>query len=198
MLQCKFIEILTFTLYLRIRPSLAPLYKPLDWSISAPIFALNIIENLISIHIKLGASTLSLESVDSNPRQAMARSDRQLGAVPRRPLGTTENPPSPTHPLLGSPTRALTDLPPGVRPPPYHPLSTLSPGHPPPPPGGPISSHPPGGTTHPHPPGGPAFPPMIPLPGLTCQLSVPPSHVSLPHVAAEERGHARSVREQQA
>ena len=150
----------------------------------------------------LGASTLSLESVDSNPRQAMARSDRHLGAVPRRPIPgpPDNNPPSPTHPLLGSPSRNLADLPPGVRPPPYHPLSSL--GH---------SSHPPG---HPG-----TFPPMIPLPGLMCQLSSapgplpPPPPVSLPPPVAgpplqpEDRdradrqqgpgGHGRSHREQQ-
>ena len=136
------------------------------------------------------ASTLSLESVDSNPRQALARSDRNLGAVPRRPLHPTtpgDNPPSPTHPLLGSPPRNMSDLPPGVRPPPYHPLAMS--GHPPP---GPPGSHPP--------PSGSAFPPMIPLPGLTCQLSgghPPGPPVSLPPVPADDRGHQRSLREQQ-
>ena len=115
---------------------------------------------------ELAASTLSLESVDSNPRQAVPR---QLGAVPRtRHTAHT-----------GSPPRAsLSELPPGLRPPPYHPLATP---HPPP-------QH-------------PAFPPMIPLPGLTCQLgSLPPPGLSLPAVAAEDRGGVgavRTVREQQ-
>jgi len=132
----------------------------------------------------IGASTLSLESVDSNPRQAVPKSDRNLGAVPRRPLPPGprysneggENPPSPTHPLLGSPPRNINDLPPGIRPPPYHPLAALS---------------------HPnHPPAQAGFPPMIPLPGLTCQLSIPPG-LSLPPVPADERAAQRSVREQQ-
>jgi len=132
----------------------------------------------------IGASTLSLESVDSNPRQAVPKSDRNLGAVPRRPLppgprytnDSGENPPSPTHPLLGSPPRNINDLPPGIRPPPYHPLAALS---------------------HPnHPPAQAGFPPMIPLPGLTCQLSIPPG-MSLPPVPADERAAQRSVREQQ-
>jgi len=132
----------------------------------------------------VGASTLSLESVDSNPRQAVPKSDRNLGAVPRRPLPPGqryvsdggENPPSPTHPLLGSPPRNINDLPPGIRPPPYHPLAALS---------------------HPnHPPAQAGFPPMIPLPGLTCQLSIPPG-MSLPPVPADERAAQRSVREQQ-
>ena len=98
---------------------------------------------------EVGASTHSLESVDSNPRQAVPKSDRGLGAVPRRP-----HPADPTHPLVGSPTRTVADLPPGVRPPPYHPLAASLAG---------------GGT-------GPAgFPLMVPLPGLTCQLgSIPP------------------------
>ena len=139
----------------------------------------------------MGASTLSLESVDSNPRQAMARSDhRHLGAVPRRPLHADHqpNPPSPTHPVPGVNTnqaRNLSDLPPGVRPPPYHPLSNIGPVH--------HSNMGPGS--------GGGFPPMIPLPGLTCQLSVPPvSPVSLPPVPGHEDqrpGHQRSVREQQ-
>ena len=79
----------------------------------------------------LGASTLSLESIDSNPRQAVPKAERGLGAVPRRqgppppaPAGGVEaGPPSPTHPLLGSPPRNMADLPPGIRPPPYHPLA---------------------------------------------------------------------------
>ena len=133
---------------------------------------------------ELGASTLSLESVDSNsnPRQAALKSDRSLGAIPRRHLQ-----PPPRHgeggeaaaPNLGShgEPRNINELPPGVRPPPYHPLASIN--HP---------SHPP--------PAGAAFPPMIPLPGLTCQLSMPPG-LSLPPVTPEERGAARSHREQQ-
>ena len=110
----------------------------------------------------LGVSTLSLESLDSNPRQAVPKAERGLGAIPRRPLPPAPSglepslgPPSPTHPLLGSPPRNMADLPPGVRPPPYHPLASL--GHAPP------------SGSQPTP-----FPLMIPLPGLTCQLSIPP------------------------
>ena len=143
----------------------------------------------------IGASTLSLESVDSNPRQALARSDKNLGAVPRRPghsvhsSHTNENPPSPTHPLVGGAVRPMTELPPGIRPPPYHPLASLS-GHNIGPPGHATGAGHSGHT-------GTAFPPMIPLPGLTCQMSVPPCPVSLPPVPADERGHTRSLREQQ-
>ena len=122
---------------------------------------------------ELGASTLSLESVDSNPRQAALKSDRSLGAIPRRPLQPRHDP-AEAPPSLGSPPRNINELPPGVRPPPYHPLANIS--HPPP--------------------AGAAFPPMIPLPGLTCQLSIPPG-LSLPPVSPEERGASRSVREQQ-
>ena len=127
---------------------------------------------------ELGASTLSLESVDSNsnPRQAVLKSDRSLGAIPRRPLQPRHDP-GEAPASLGSPPRNINELPPGVRPPPYHPLATIN--HP---------NH--------QPPAGAAFPPMIPLPGLTCQLSIPPG-LSLPPVRDEERGAARSVREQQ-
>ena len=140
----------------------------------------------------LGASTLSLESLDSNPRQAVPKSERGLGgAIPRRqgPLppapggvGGETGPPSPTHPLLGSPPRNMNELPPGIRPPPYHPLASM--GHAPPP----AAANSP-------------FPPMIPLPGLTCQLSIPPG---LPLPPGPPRGESgaeprpeRSLREQQ-
>ena len=141
----------------------------------------------------LGASTLSLESLDSNPRQAVPKSERGLGgAIPRRqgPLppapagvGGETGPPSPTHPLVGSPPRNMNELPPGIRPPPYHPLASM--GHPAPPP--PAANSP--------------FPPMIPLPGLTCQLSIPPG-LPLPPGPPRESGAEpprpeRSLREQQ-
>ena len=137
---------------------------------------------------EIGASTHSLESVESNPRQAVPKSDRGLGAVPRRPL-----PLAPRyedqggHPLLTSPTRALAELPPGVRPPSYHPLLGL------------------GSAT---PGSGKGFPPMVPLPGLTCQLSAIPGAGSINQPAPEERtwnqedrtwnqDDRRSLREQQ-
>ena len=131
---------------------------------------------------EIGASTHSLESVESNPRQAVPKSDRGLGAIPRRPL-----PLAPRyedqggHPLLTSPTRALAELPPGVRPPSYHPLLGL------------------GSAT---PGSGKGFPPMVPLPGLTCQLSALPGAAgSIPQPAPEERTwnqeDRRSLREQQ-
>ena len=140
----------------------------------------------------LGASTLSLESLDSNPRQAVPKSERGLGgAIPRRqgPLPAAPGepgPPSPTHPLLGSPPRNMNELPPGIRPPPYHPLASM--GHGAPPHGAPPSANSP-------------FPPMIPLPGLTCQLSIPPG-LPLPPGPPRESGAEpprpeRSLREQQ-
>jgi len=143
---------------------------------------------LLDVHENhIGASTHSLESVDSNPRQAVPKSDRSLGAIPRRPLPVTprylppgepyENPPSPTHPLLGSPPRNMADLPPGIRPPPYHPLASLN-----------------------HSSSAPSFPPMIPLPGLTCQLSIPPGMSLPPSGPSDERGVSqlqRSMKEQQ-
>ena len=143
-------------------------------------------------------NTNSLESVDSNPRHAVAKCDQRrsekesqaavrairAAAGPRRPplnlnnsiqpIISSQNPsqqdvnistsPSATgssaHPLIGSPPRHVSDLPPGVRPPPYHPLASLQAGSSP---IGPSSSG-----LGPH-------PPHIPLPGLTCQLSFVPS-----------------------
>jgi hypothetical protein len=127
----------------------------------------------------VGASTLSLESVDSNPRQAVPRAEgRYLGAVPRRPLLhaaaysrplDAAGPPEPGvaaagpagHHLLSSPSRALNDLGgvPGLRPPFYH--------HP-------LGAAHSGAAPSPATAAGAAFPPMVPLPGLTCQLSIPP------------------------
>ena len=139
----------------------------------------------------MGASTLSLESLDSNPRQAVPKSERGLGgAIPRRqgPLppapgvDTTVGPPSPTHPLVGSPPRNMNELPPGIRPPPYHPLASIGPHAPPPP----AANSP--------------FPPMIPLPGLTCQLSIPPGLPLPPGPPRDPGGEPRperSLREQQ-
>ena len=139
----------------------------------------------------MGASTLSLESLDSNPRQAVPKSERGLGgAIPRRqgPLppapgvDTTVGPPSPTHPLVGSPPRNMNELPPGIRPPPYHPLASIGPHAPPPP----AANSP--------------FPPMIPLPGLTCQLSIPhglPLPPGPPRDPGGEPRPERSLREQQ-
>ena len=139
----------------------------------------------------MGASTLSLESLDSNPRQAVPKSERGLGgAIPRRqgPLppapgvDTTLGPPSPTHPLVGSPPRNMNELPPGIRPPPYHPLASIGPHAPPP-----QAANSP-------------FPPMIPLPGLTCQLSIPPGLPLPPGPPRDPGGEPRperSLREQQ-
>ena len=115
---------------------------------------------------ELGASTLSLESVDSNPRQAMARSHGRGEAAPRRTLPDT----SLATAAAASPPRHVSELGgPGARPPPYHPLAHAA----------------------------SSFPPMIPLPGLTCQLSSvpPPPPVSLPPPgAAEARGKLASSR----
>jgi len=212
---------------------------------------------------EIGASTHSLESVESNPRQAVPVSERALGAIPRRAMlpnvtaagGRYDDP---THPLVNSANRAVTDLPPGVRPPPYHPLAAslaMSPpqgGYPsgplggyPQQPGGPPGGFPPqagpGGAGYPPQPPGPqggfqqgpqngfppptgpqpgfppqngpqgvfppqqgppppgtpgsSFPPMVPLPGLTVQLSIPPGMSMPAPVPPDERG--RSVREQQ-
>ncbi len=127
----------------------------------------------------VGASTLSLESVDSNPRQAVPRAEGRYlgGAVPRRPLlhpasysrpvDAGAGPPGPHEPgvaaghLLSSPSRALNELGgvPGLRPPFYH--------HP-------LGAAHSGAAPSPAAAAGTAFPPMVPLPGLTCQLSIPP------------------------
>ena len=115
---------------------------------------------------ELGASTLSLESVDSNPRQAMARTHGRGEPAPRRTLQDT----SLATAAAASPPRHVSELGgPGARPPPYHPLAHAA----------------------------STFPPMIPLPGLTCQLSSvpPPPPVSLPPPgAAEARGKLASSR----
>ena len=99
---------------------------------------------------------------------------RATGAVPRRPLTITNSqdpPSSPTH--LGSPPRQFE------RPPPYH----MGPPGPPMP-----------GTHPPH-------PPHIPLPGLTCQLSLmlPQPQPALSGSANDLQHHLRSptLREQQ-
>ena len=143
-------------------------------------------------------NTNSLESVDSNPRHAVAKCDQKryekdsqaairairASAGPRRPPLNITNPVQPlnstinssqpdnnissspttsgasTHPLIGSPPRHVTDLPPGLRPPPYHPLASLQVANSP--------MVPPSAGIGPH-------PPHIPLPGLTCQLSFIPS-----------------------
>jgi hypothetical protein len=128
----------------------------------------------------VGASTLSLESVDSNPRQAVPRAEGRYlgGAVPRRPLlhpaaysrplvDAAAGPPGQHEPgiaaghLLSSPSRALNELGgvPGLRPPFYH--------HP-------LGAAHSGAAPSPATAAGTAFPPMVPLPGLTCQLSIPP------------------------
>ena len=116
------------------------------------------------------ANTNSLESIDSNPRQKLPRGEllrerhhgriKATGAIPRRPLTLSNsqdpsqipmvNSTSPTH--IGSPPRHQDSS----RPPPY-----MAPPGPPMP-----------GTHPPH-------PPHIPLPGLTCQLSL-----MLPQAAA--------------
>ena len=118
------------------------------------------------------ANTNSLESIASNPRRAVAKNDshphhghphrdRETGAVPRRPLqavaslGPTEG--QGGNMLMGSPPRMLNEF---SRPlPPYLPL--VMPGMPGSGSAGPTAAHPP-------------HPPHIPLPGLTCQLSVLP------------------------
>jgi hypothetical protein len=126
------------------------------------------------------ANTNSLESIDSNPRRAVAKNDphanphhgiqhreRDTGAVPRRPLqaaaslGTDLTVSQSGNPLMGSPPRMMTEF---SRPlPPYLPL--VMPGL-----SGSASAPPP--TAH------PPHPPHIPLPGLTCQLSVLPQQPS--------------------
>ena len=130
------------------------------------------------------ANTNSLESIDSNPRQKLPKGDmlrerahggriRATGAVPRKPLTLTNSNQDqqllaapnggPPH-LIGSPPRHQ-DGP--IRPPPYMPNGPPGPGPPLP------------GTHPPH-------PPHIPLPGLTCQLSLilpqvpPPAQLAPP------------------
>ena len=115
------------------------------------------------------ANTNSLESIDSNPRRAAAAKNdphvghhhqRETGAVPRRPLQAVASLGQPTDLMgsghhMGSPPRLIP--PEFSRPlPPYLPLVIPGSGPPPPP-----TAHPP-------------HPPHIPLPGLTCQLSVLP------------------------
>ena len=110
------------------------------------------------------ANTNSLESIDSNPRRAVAKNipgqhhmtqhrDRETGAVPRRPLQAVASlgPDGQAgNVLMGSPPRLLNDF---SRPlPPYLPL--VMPGST----AGPPAAHPP-------------HPPHIPLPGLTCQVT---------------------------
>ena len=127
--------------------------------------------NIALAHSK-SANTNSLESIDSNPRQAASHAASR-GAIPRRPFPPSSDQ-SNSQPLVGSPPRHLTtELPPGIRPPPYHPLA-----------------HPSGtsSTT--------AYPPHIPLPGLTCQLSLPPG-VSIPPTQNSSEHHTRCLREQQ-
>ncbi len=130
------------------------------------------------------ANTNSLESLDSNPRQAPAKADLRLrhnnrvlarpglvaGAVPRRPL---------LLPSLQASSSAAAERERGEREsssqqPLPHPLSLHH--HRPPPAGQSGFLHP--LHHHHHPPPNPpppptGFPPHIPLPGLTCQLSFP-------------------------
>lgn len=133
------------------------------------------------------ANTNSLESIDSNPRRAAAcKNDpdgghghhhRATGAVPRRPLQAVSSlgqntDPSGNH-LMGSPPRLMPEF---SRPlPPYIPL-VLPPGS-----GPPTTAHPP-------------HPPHIPLPGLTCQLSVLPQQ---PNELQPSQTLRPSLREQQ-
>ena len=156
------------------------------------------ISNMLKVQSR-ATNTNSLESVDSNPRHAVAKCDQKryekdshaairairASAGPRRPPLNISNPiqalnssvssppqdtilstsPSTsstsTHPLIGSPPRHVTDLPPGLRHMGYHPMASLQVS------GSPIAPPPTAGIG-PH-------PPHIPLPGLTCQLSFIPS-----------------------
>lgn len=138
------------------------------------------------------ANTNSLESIDSNPRQKLPKGEllrerhgriKATGAVPRRPLtlsNSQEQPlaSSPTHNMVGSPPRHQDLI---NRPPPY--MAG--------PPGPPMP-----GTHPPH-------PPHIPLPGLTCQLSlmlpaqVPPPQVQPPRPNADPQLWSPPMREQQ-
>jgi hypothetical protein len=141
------------------------------------------------------ANTNSLESIDSNPRQKLPKGDlrerhhgrvRATGAVPRRPLNISSNTEqqlplasSPTAALVGSPPRIMGSSEAILRPPPY-----MAPSGPPMP-----------GTHPPH-------PPHIPLPGLTCQLSLllpQPSQAPLSGSSNDLQHHLRSpsLREQQ-
>ena len=106
--------------------------------------------NLAHSMARASGNTNSLESIDSNPRQAVSKNDMRA-KVQRRPL-----PPHPPQQDMSSspPRQEQSNLPPGLRPPPYHPLALNHP-----PPNGPSNS---------------GMPPHIPLPGLTCQLSLPP------------------------
>ena len=171
------------------------------------------ISNMLKSQSK-ATNTNSLESVDSNPRHAVAKCDQRRSekdnqaairalratAGPRRPPLNISNAIQPlnsslsnsqqdanlstspstssasTHPLIGSPPRHVADLPPGLRPPPYHPLASLQVG------GQPIGP-PTGGLGH--------HPPHIPLPGLTCQLSF------IPTISSNERPEQRSDSSQQ-
>ncbi len=116
------------------------------------------------------ANTNSLESLDSNPRQAPAKADLRLrhnnrvlarpglGAVPRRPLLLSSS--LATSPPERESRESSQPLPPLAHH--HHPRTGQS-----------------GFLPHPlhhhhHPPTPPTgFPPHIPLPGLTCQLSFP-------------------------
>merc|ERR1719376_1668689 len=119
-------------------------------------------------------NTNSLESIDSNPRQAVAKSYEKRGdpqaamRVMRAAAshGHPRRPPLPV-PVANSPQDLSTSPPsntahPGLSgghrphppPPPHHPLASLQGS------GGPPPVH--------------HYPPHIPLPGLTCQLSLVP------------------------
>ncbi|TRY76968.1 hypothetical protein TCAL_02681 [Tigriopus californicus] len=112
-------------------------------------------------------NTNSLESIDSNPRSALPKSDRSKGAIPRRPLTHHTSVPLESATAQDPPPRHLNELPAGIRPPPYHPLSNLG-----------------------------AHPPHIPLPGLTCQLSLPHG-MAVPGQVGDSHPPQRSLREQQ-
>ena len=149
-------------------------------------------------HQSRATNTNSLESIESNPRQAVAKWDfkrgergdpqaavRAMRAVvnqghPRRPplpvptdsSDTLSTSPS-TQQHVGSPSRNIDHpLPPGIRPPPCHSLASLQNSNP----SGPHTPH----------------PPHLPLPGLTCQLSFHPS--SMPPPVPEQGGGGQNQR----
>ena len=137
--------------------------------------------NLSSSLAKQGGNTNSLESIDSNPRQAVKKSDlKHRGShqgASRRPLPNippNEQPGSspPRHPVEPASGASNGQSGSSSRPPPYHAMSNSG------------------------------LPPHIPLPGLTCQLSLPPGMSLQPQTSSSQGPinpelHQRNMREQQ-